>query len=131
MAGVCTRCNASGASTNNSGIPEPTAAVSCAPILAPACAPDLSGRYTDEEIQKTTKLALELLVKGQKHDQLQANAASRKQPLKSRFPDLYYRNSYLDYYCSCQQCKDHFKTVEANRPNQVLFVALFLCKTII
>ena len=144
MAGSRTRRNANGAPTNDSGTRKPTSAVSCTPTsapaqaLAPAQAPALtpalafasvSGqpeRYTDKDLQRATKLALELFVKGQEHGQLQANSASRKQPLKARFPDLYYRNSHLDCYRFCQQCEDHFETAGANRPNRVPFAASFL-----
>ena len=90
MAGPRTRRNAGGAPTNDSGTPKPTPAVSRAP--APAFAPGPPGRYTDEDLQRATKLALELFVKGQEHGQLQANSAPREQPLKARFSNLYYEN---------------------------------------
>ena len=80
----------------------------------------------DKDLQKATKLALELFVKGQEYGQLQASSVLRKQPLKARFPDLYYRNSHLDCYRFCQQCKDHFETAGANGPNRVPFAASFL-----
>ena len=126
-----------GAPTKGNSIP----AVSCAstpapaqapapisaPAFAPASAPSPPERYTDEDLQRATKLALKLFVKGQKHGQLQANSAPQKQLLKARFPNLYYRNSHLDCYRFCQQCEDHFETAGANRPNQVLFAASFLC----
>ena len=79
MAGLCTRYNppsgdknelASGAFTNNSGTPVPTPAVFQAPTPAPASAPGLPERYTDKNLQKATKLALKLFVKGQEHGQL-------------------------------------------------------------
>ena len=44
----------------------------------PASVPGLLGRYTDEYLQRVTKLALELLVKGQEHDQLQASSVPRE-----------------------------------------------------
>ena len=49
-----------------------------------------------------------------------------EQPLKARFPDLYYRNSHLNYYRFYQQYKDYFETAEANGPNYIPFVASFL-----
>ena len=76
MAGPRTHRNAGGAPTDNSGIPKPTPAVSRAPTpapaqaLAPTPAPASAsvlgppGRYTDKNLQRTTKLALELFVKG-------------------------------------------------------------------
>ena len=139
MTGPRIRRNAGGAPTDDSGTPVPTPAVSRAPTPAPAqspvpikasapaqtfaftpapaSVPGPPGRYTDENLQKATKLALELFVKGQKYGQLQASFAPRKQPLKARFPNLYYMNSHLDCYRFCQQCEDHFKTAGANGPN--------------
>ena len=79
MAGPRTRCNLlfggkdklAGAFTKGNSTP----AVSCAPIPAPAqapaptpapaSAPGLPGRYTDEDLQRPTKLALDSFVKGQ------------------------------------------------------------------
>ena len=124
MAGPRTRRNAGGAPTDDSGTPVPTPAVSRTP--APASVPGPPGRYTDEDLQRATKLTLEFFVKGQEHGQLQANFAPRKQPLKARFLDLYYGNSHLDWYRFCQQCEDHFETAGANGPNRVPFAALFL-----
>ena len=74
-----------------------TPAVSCAPTPAPAQGPaptpapasvpaSAQGpprRYMDEDLQRATKLALELFVKGQEHGQLQANSAPCEQPLKT------------------------------------------------
>ena len=109
MAASCTCHNteeAPGALTDGNGTPVSTLAISCAPTPAPAqtlaLAPGPLGWYTDENLQRTTKLALESFVQGQKHSQLQANSASRERPLKPQFPDLYYGNSYLDCYCFCQ-----------------------------
>ena len=148
MAGPRTRRNAGGAPTNNSGTPVPIPAVSRTPTPAsaqtpvlteapapaqtlaaapaPAFVPGPPGRYMDENLQKATKLALKLFVKGQEYGQLQASSAPYEQPLKAWFPDLYYRNSHLDCYCFCQQCKDHFKTAGANEPNRVPFATSFL-----
>ena len=116
MVGHSTCRNAGRAPTNNNGTFQPIPAVSCAftPALANISAPAQAftpapastlgppGRYTDNNLQRTTKLALKLFVKCQEHSQLQANFAPCKQPLKARFPDLYYRNSQLDCYCFCQ-----------------------------
>ena len=70
MAGPCTRRNAGGTPTDSSGTPEPTPAIFRAPTPAPASASGPPGRYTDEDLQKATKLALESFVKGQEHGQL-------------------------------------------------------------
>ena len=90
MAGPRIHRNAGGAPTNDSGTPVPTPAVSRASTSAPAPAsvPGPPGRYTDEDLQRATKLALESFVKGQEHGQLQASSVPREQPLKARFPDL-------------------------------------------
>ena len=139
MAGPRTCRNASGAPTDDSGTPKPTPAVSRVSTPAPAQAPAFTsapasvpgppGRYTDEDLQKATKLALELFVKGQEYGQLQASSAPREQPLKARFPDLYYGNSHLDCYRFCQQCEDH--SAGANGPNRIPFAASFLRGTMI
>ena len=50
----------------------------------------------------------------------------REQPLKARFPNLYYGYFYLNCYRFCQQYEDHFETVEANGPNRISFAASFL-----
>ena len=60
---------------------------------------------------------------------LQAHAPPvepKKQPLKARFPDLYFRKSHLDCYRFCQQCEDHFDTARANGDNRTPFAASFL-----
>lgn len=121
-----------GASTESSGSMAPTSQVSSrAPTLGPTPAPNTSvGRYTDEDLQKATKLALESFLQGQEHAQRQAGfqvpAEPRERPLKARFPDLYFGNSHLDRYRFCQQCEDHFKTARATGSNRVCFAASFL-----
>ena len=65
-----------GAFTNGNSMPIisrasiPAPAQAPAPILAPALTLDLPGRYTDEDLQRATNLALELFVKSQEHGQL-------------------------------------------------------------
>ena len=54
-----------------------------------------------------------------------------EQPLKAQFPNLYYGNSYLDYYHFCQQCEDHFDTAGASGPNRIPFIASFLCGLVV
>ena len=132
MAGLHIRCNAS-------GTPNLISTVFCALTLAPAqtfalgTIPALSPleRYTNKDLQRASKLALKLFVKGQEYNQLQANFIPQKQLLKVWFPNLYYKNLYLNCYCFCQQYENYFKTARANRPNQVFFTALFLYKAII
>ena len=74
-------CNAGKALIDNSGTSKLTPTIFCAPTPAPPQAPAPApasvlgppGRYTDKDLQKATKLALELFVKGQEHGQ--ANSA--------------------------------------------------------
>lgn len=58
------------------------------------------------------------------------DAGPRQRPLKARFSELYYRNSYMDCYRFCQQCKDHFDMAGATGTNRIPFAALFLQDTI-
>ena len=88
MAGLYTRCNfslggkdklAKAFIKRNSTpavfrAPTPVPAQAPAPTLAPTSASGPPGRYTDEDLQRATKLALELFVKGQEHGQPQANS---------------------------------------------------------
>ena len=80
------RCNAGGALTDDSGTPAPipmsaqTSVLIKAPAPTQAPVPTLAlalasvlgppGRYTNEDLQKATMLALESFVKGQEHGQL-------------------------------------------------------------
>ena len=50
----------------------------------------------------------------------------KEQPLKARFPDLYFGKLYLDCYWFCQQFEDHFDTARANGKNRTPFAASFL-----
>lgn len=111
--------------------PTPTPTQTPAPTQAFAQAPGPPGLYMDADLQKATKLALDLFVKGQEHGQLQANTAPQERPLKARFSNLYYGNLHLNCYRFCQQYKDHFKTARANGPNQIFFAALFLCESVV
>ena len=133
ITGSHTRRNTGKAPTNDSGTSVPTPAVSCAPTptSTPTFVPGSPGRYTNEDLQRATKLALKSFVKGQEYGQLQTSFTPCKQPLKTRFPNLYYGNSHLDCYCFCQQCKDYFKTAGANRPNWVSFATSFLCEVMV
>ena len=97
MAGPRTCRNAGGAPINDRNISVSKPAVSCTPTPAlaqtlalaqapapvSASAPSSPGRYTDKDLQKATKLALELFVKGQEYGQLQRNFAPCKQSLKT------------------------------------------------
>ena len=54
-----------------------------------------------------------------------------KKPLKAQYLNLYYKNSHLDCYRFCQQCKDYFETAGANRPNCISFATSFLFKVVV
>ena len=93
MAGPHICYNAGGGSTNNSDIPVPISAISCAFTVAPAQTPASTRalapthalalsfvlasasvlgsprRYTNEDLQKATKFALELFIQGQEQGQ--------------------------------------------------------------
>ena len=136
MAGPRTRRNpppagedglAGGAPSEGSGTPTPTPAASRVPTPAPASAPGPPGKYTDEDLQRATKLALESFVRGQEHGQLQANSVPRDRPLKARNPDLYYGHSHMECYYFCWQCENHFDMAGATGPKRVPFAASFLC----
>lgn len=98
-----------------SGSPAP------APSRGPNPAP---GKYTDEDLQRITKLCMESFIQGQ--GQTKAHPERRERPLKARFPDLYYGKSHMDCYHFCQQCEDHFDTARATGSNRTSFAASFL-----
>ena len=149
MAGLYTRCNLflggknkiRGASTKGNSTFSPSLVVFYTPIFTLTQAfgytffftfvLGLLERYTDKNLLTTIKLALEYFIKGQEHGQLQASSAPCKHSLKTWFPDLYYKNLYLNCYWFCQQYKNFFKTTRANKPNQVFFAALFLCRAMV
>ena len=54
-----------------------------------------------------------------------------KQPLKGRFPNLYYGNLQMNCYHFCQQCKDNFETARARGSSCIPFAASFLCGSVV
>lgn len=46
--------------------------------------------------------------------------------LKAKNPNLYYKNSHMEYYYFCQQCKDYFETASIKGHKHVFFAAFFL-----
>ena len=83
-----------GASTEGSNILTPSPPVSWAQTLVDTPAPTLvplRGTYTDVNLQRAIKLALESFVQGQAHTQ---GSEPREKPLKACFPDLYWGNSH-------------------------------------
>ena len=105
MAGPRICHNAGGTLIDNSGTPVPTPAVSRPPTRAsaqtPASAPvpGPPGRYTDVDLQRAIKLALELFVKGQLHGQ--ANSAPRDRALKAQNLNFYYGSLDMECYYFC------------------------------
>ena len=54
---------------------------------------------------------------------------SCEKPLKTRFPDIYWSKTYLEYYNFFWQCEDHFAIAGAKSQNWILFAATFLKNT--
>ena len=108
--------------TEGSGTPTPTLVVSRAPTPAPATASAAALSLDTELFKQFMKAYLEAQVPSQ----TKVDSEPCKQPLKTRFPDLYYGHSHMDCYQFCQQCKDHFETAGAKGPNRIPFAALFL-----
>lgn len=95
-------------------------------IPTPALISSLPYWFTDGDLQKATKLALELSVRGQEHGKIQVNSTFQNKSLKAKNPDLYYSYCYIEYYYFCWKCKDYFKTAGVTEPKYILFAALFL-----
>ena len=110
------------APTKGNGTPTPTLVVSRAPTPALATTPAASLSLDRELFKQFMRAYLEAQVP----DQTKVDSKSRKQSLKTRFPDLYYGNSHMDCYRFCQQCKDHFETTRAKGRNKIPFAASFL-----
>ena len=125
-----------GAPTEGSNTPTPSPPVSWAQTPADAPAPTPApprGTYTDADLQRATKLALDSFIQGQAYAQGSASATrdeASDRPLKTRNPNLYYRSSHIECYHFCRQCEDHFETASAKGHKRVLFAALFLQKRI-
>lgn len=56
---------------------------------------------------------------------------TRKQRFKACSFDLYYKNSYLECYRFCQQCKENFENAKTNEVNQISFAALFFQRIVV
>ena len=108
-----------------SGVGLPDAPAPEAPVFTPVPAT----ASTDGLFQQFMKAYLENQNQAQTPAPVQAEP--REQPLKARFPDLYYGNSHMDCYRFCQQCEDHFETAGATGNNRIPFAASFLRGTVV
>ena len=121
-----------GAPTKGSNTPTPSPPVSWAQTPADAPAPTPApprGTYTDADLQKVTKLALDSFIQGQAHAQGSASATrdiALDGSLKARKPDLYYGCSHMECYHFCRQCEDYFETAGTKGYKRVPFAASFL-----
>ena len=120
--------NTSRAPTDDSGTPKPIPAISRAPTPAFALAsvPGPLKRSTNKDMQRATKLALELFVKSQEDGQFQASTAPCNHFLKACNPDFYYKSLHIECYYFCRQCEDYFDIAGAMGYNHVPFAASFL-----
>lgn len=117
MAKLWTRCNSTFVSkdklirdileahTRNNGIFTLISIVFCAFTLAlaqtPALIPGLSSMYPNLNLQKATKLVLELFVKSQEYKQLRASTGSCNCSFKALNRNLYYKSLNIECYYFC------------------------------
>ena len=118
MAGLHTHRNAGGAPTNDSGIPVPTSAVSCTP--APASAPGPPERYTDKDLYRAIKLALESLLKGQEHGQLQASSEAEDPITEEEFKDFFLQKNLGNDWAFANSILSQFRRVSQHQQESVL-----------
>ena len=85
-------------------------------------------KYTNNDLQRATKLGLKPFRQGQEQAQLLLDL--RKRSLKTRFLDLFKRKLHMDCYHFLRQCENHFNTAKAIGKNCTPFAALFFCKSI-
>ena len=78
-------------------IPVFAQALALAPTSASISGPP--GRYTDKNLQRTTKLTLKSFVKGQEYGQ--ANSVPWDIAFKDWNPDFYYRSLHMECYYFC------------------------------
>ena len=118
-----------GAPTKGSNIPTPSPPTSRA--QTPTSAQVLAPLSNKGFFQQFMKAYLENQNQNQAPSLAPIQAKLWEQPLKARFPDLYYGNSHLDCYRFCQQCEDHFNIARASMPNRISFTALFFHGSIV
>ena len=102
-----------------SDVGPPDAPAPAAPVLAPAPA-----RYTEEDLQRITKLCMDLFLQAQASC---PEPGPRGSLLKARFPNLHHGKSHMECYHFYQQCEDHFATASVTGSNQTLFATSFFC----
>ena len=79
---------------------------------------------------KLFKHFMEANLEAQVLGQIEIDLETCKQLFKTRFPDLYYNNLYIDCYQFCQPYKDNFETNGAKKLRKILFVALILQESV-
>ena len=95
-------------------------------VLAPHQAKQVL-KYTNDDLQKATKLAPESFRQSQQHQPL---SKPWEKLFKVWFPDLYKEKSHIDCYHFLQWCEDHFDIAGTTDRNCTPFAASFLCKSI-
>ena len=83
-------------------------------------------KYMNDDLQRATKLVLELFCQGQQYQLL---SERQQRHLKAPFSDFYKEKLYIDCYHFLQQCKDYFNTAKATIKNCTPFAALFFRKS--
>lgn len=58
--------------------------------------------------------------------QMEAREETSDRLLKTRNPELYFGNLYIECYYFCQQCEDHFEIAGAKSHKRNFFATLFL-----
>ena len=97
-----------------------------APVLAPNLAEQVF-KYTNDDLQKATKLALELFYQRQQHQPL---LKPQKRPLKAWFSDFCKGKLQMNCYHFLQQYEDYFDITGAIDKNCTSFATLFFHKSI-
>ena len=100
-----------------SDVGPPDAPAPDAPLPAPSSTNELFKQFNKAYLEAKTPASVQV--------------EPRKQPLKARFLDVYYRNSHMDCYHFCQQCEDHFGSARATGNNRIPFAASFLRGTMV
>ena len=108
-----------------------TSVLAPAPALPLGSAPVDANRmvkYSEADLQRILRTVLEARppALAPAPQPLAFPNSPRKRPLKARFSKLYCNKTHMECYNFIQQCKDHFATAKAKRPNCIPFAATFL-----